>query len=1444
MKNPFLKNEKDFHLEIHADENNLGEIRDYVSNVCAQAGFNKRETNNTKLAVDEACTNIIKHAYSGKSGKITVDMRVWSGNVEIHLRDKGNPFNWSGVKDPDLEEYVEMGKRGGLGIYLMNRLMDDIKYESSSDGNHLIMAKSSKLSLSGKRPLVHSIKTKWTQTLRFKFLLRASTGLFGIIAIIGLIQFINQTRDIENARQKAWLQMRSFAQTLEFRSENALVLDDLYHPEYRKLNEFIHDGMKIHPEIKYIRVVNMKGMVVSSSIADEFGQLYEAPSRVRDLSSDGKWIALNRDDENIKEFHLPIVLSGKNPGERIIMGQLAMGVSSAEIEMLVQDERFKTIVILFGMFMSGIGLVYLLISIFIKPIQTLTDGVIAIGEGSLEDELDIKGPKEIGAIAKAFNEITAKFRVAQESVVEQERMQKEMQVAQEIQHSLLPRNVPEIGGYDIASYYKAAKEVGGDYYDFVNVDDDTLGVVVADVSGKGVPGSLVMTMIRTALRMEARGNHSAADVMAKMNEFVTQDMKKGMFVTIFYVILDSRNRVISYASAGHNPMILYRAETNETFYLNPRGFPVGINLPDDKLFEKSIDVEKIKLKKNDMLLIYTDGVTEAMNEKREQFGEKRLLKLMKKSGSKSPQEFIDILSNEIDKFTGQYPQNDDITVVAFKEKYMADEVLLGIRRRLLDLVSVEGISVTDACSKMKVSPSTYYRYKKRLELMGDRGLKNKNLREEHAIRRLSNEQRTKLLEVIKENPRFGAKRIADRLNLGRGKANLNTSSLVYNELKRMRLNTYEKRLDYLRRNGIKLEQEIEDSTKGTIDIKKVKREIVIGEEEVVEQKKGSILTPQRDTVGEMSVGSGGSLERVSESVIEERGDEKFSKEWEYEKDAEEFRYGSDSPVRIEDEKYNEDITVLKVSGHLDSSSTGELESVMEDLYEEGTKNIIVDLNDVLYISSGGWGVFVGRVKNLREKEGDVVLVGMSPEVYDIFELLGFMDILMQFRLKEEAIRFLSLPFHERQKHLKVKRKSRKKKKSEKKLIPEILSIDESDMTPLRIKAGLVGDNGEITILELQGIIDTVSSLELREAFDRILGKGTSKIIADMSGVEYVSSAGWGVFASRIDGMRKKGGDLKIFGMDPDVNRIFKLLEFDDLMHSFNILAEAVEDFNVEIAESSHDKNNLGSKPAVVVTGRKRNEVENYTFGVDLERIKISGNVGVVLKVSGAIDASTNDEFEINMERSLSDNPAFLLVDLSDVVYINSSGWGNIVKYVQQLNSSGTKLALIGMNSAIYKIFIDLGFEPLINHFLDREKAIDDMINSSWIKSTSSDVKEGINREEKLSKKVKRNKGRQGKKVEEKIEKYDGKAEREILYSSRIPEEDYINQVSAKEEDSSDSGELAEDHQGVSSYSGLDIERDKVDKREEKDRKIKNLGWGAYGEKLSNINRKGNKGTKK
>ena len=185
MKRELLKDQETFHMEIAADENNLSEVRDFIADICLRAGFSKRETNNTKLAMDEACTNIIKHAYGGAGGDIRIDVQAEPGKVEISIFDRGTPFDWGGVEDPDLEQYVEIGKKGGLGIFLMNRLMDDIDYHASEAGNRLYMAKSVESAEAAARRFAFiPLKKRWISTLRFKFGLRAALGLLGLLAFM------------------------------------------------------------------------------------------------------------------------------------------------------------------------------------------------------------------------------------------------------------------------------------------------------------------------------------------------------------------------------------------------------------------------------------------------------------------------------------------------------------------------------------------------------------------------------------------------------------------------------------------------------------------------------------------------------------------------------------------------------------------------------------------------------------------------------------------------------------------------------------------------------------------------------------------------------------------------------------------------------------------------------------------------------------------------------------------------------------------------------------------------------------------------------------------------------------------------------------------------------------------------------------------------------------
>jgi len=774
------RGEKRFDLEVPGEERYLVQVRDFVDKVCAELNVASAATNALKLAIDEASTNIIKHSYRQKKGSIKVTIASSGTNrLTISLTDHGESFDLQKVRVPDLRRYVATGRKGGLGLFLMNRLMDSVSYNVTSSGNTLTMKKD----LSGKRKRVPLAWRRpiWHKSLRFKFSLYASAILLGIVASAFIYFVVRQDSTIT---REVIARSQAITDAIANQSMELLLSREALSVEQTLLNETIVRTMKENPHIASVVVTDKDGTIWasdrSSQVFSSYKLVAEAQKRDRDYK---KWFI---------SLSASVVVRGTGTAASDL-GKVRVDVKKDAIHQYIAKARGALLLSALLVLTLGNIAVWFVVSLFVKPLQKLSDGVRAIGEGMLDRKLDEGGPDEIDEIARTFNEITTRFRKAQQNIVEQERLQKEMQVAQEIQQSLLPREVPIPEGFEIGTLYRAAKEVGGDYYDFVWVDDDTLGIVVADVSGKGVPGSLVMTMIRTALRMEARGNKSASDVVARMNSFVTDDMKKGMFVTIFYVVLDSRHRVISYSSAGHNPMILYRGDSDETYFLNPKGFPVGIDLGDRSLFEKSIGSESIKLKQSDMLVIYTDGITEAMNHERELFGEERLLRTIKKYGHLQPQEFAKMLDQEVASFTGGEPQNDDITLVAIKEKGVADDILYDVRKKLIDLVEVESMSVNEACEIMKVSPSTYYKYKKRVRELGEDGLKDKIPRALEKLGRVSLEVQQKVLLIAKQSPSFGPKRISGELSKPEFGGFDVSPAKVYQCLKRLGLATKDQR---------------------------------------------------------------------------------------------------------------------------------------------------------------------------------------------------------------------------------------------------------------------------------------------------------------------------------------------------------------------------------------------------------------------------------------------------------------------------------------------------------------------------------------------------------------------------------------------------------------------------------------------------------------------------
>ncbi len=767
-----------FSLKVPAEERHLAEIRDFVQDAGEKLLIPNRILANTKLAVDEACTNIIKHGYRDSSGAIEVVITGNGREFTISLKDQGRPFDLRNVQSPDLKMYVENRKRGGLGVFLMNQLMDEVRYRQGHDGNVLLMSKL----LNKRRARKPKVGDKPRRSLRFQYTLQSFAALAVLVTIAFTVVHMRQAGTLE---EEMVTQARSGAKSLSAPALGILLRPEPMSIEQTLLNQSIRAMLKAHPEFRTVRVLDAAGRVWGSGRFQELFTRQSVPKA-----------GVIRDGDARTLYEPVLQPEGKaHPGRTRPVGWIEVAVREAAIAERVQRARVELASIALFTLVAGCLLTALLIGVFVKPIQALSDTVRAIGEGQMLTDIGSSGNEEIDDIARAFNEVTAKFRASQGNVMEQERMQREMQVAQEIQQTLLPRAVPELDGFELGYLYRAAKEVGGDYFDFITVDDRTVGVVVADVSGKGVPGSLVMTMIRTALRMEARGNRSASDVMSKMNSFVTEDMRKGMFVTMFYVVLDSVNRSVTYASAGHNPMILYRGGQDATYFLKPKGIPVGINASDQDLFRKTISVEKLTLRQDDMLVMYTDGITEAMNPAREQFGESRLLAVIKRHGHLTAQEFAEALNQEIHEFTAGALQNDDITLVAIKEKTFVEERLEETRRELFRLIETEGVPVAEACERLHVATSTYYRYKRRVAAMGqEEGMKNS--KKGAGFARASLEVEASILTIIKAEPLLGAKKILDLVRAAEHyRGDLNERS-IYEVLRRHGLNTREKRLEY------------------------------------------------------------------------------------------------------------------------------------------------------------------------------------------------------------------------------------------------------------------------------------------------------------------------------------------------------------------------------------------------------------------------------------------------------------------------------------------------------------------------------------------------------------------------------------------------------------------------------------------------------------------------
>ncbi|MBA72789.1 MAG: GAF domain-containing SpoIIE family protein phosphatase [Verrucomicrobiota bacterium] len=249
--------------------------------------------------------------------------------------------------------------------------------------------------------------------------------------------------------------------------------------------------------------------------------------------------------------------------------------------------------------------------------------------------------------------------------VEKKNLEKELNTASEVQRILLPSKSPELEGYKIIGLNVPARIVSGDYFDFFELNDSHLAVVIADVSGKGVPASLITAMCRSVVRANAINASCPADVLRKVNQQLFPDIREDMFISLAFLILEKGTGKISIARAGHDAPLLFKASSKTADPVQSPGIAIGIDSGD--VFNEAIAEHGIHLDTGDILLLYTDGVNEASDIRGEEFGLQRLHKTLISAAPKGADNLISEIQQSVNKFASNVPQNDDITLIAIEK---------------------------------------------------------------------------------------------------------------------------------------------------------------------------------------------------------------------------------------------------------------------------------------------------------------------------------------------------------------------------------------------------------------------------------------------------------------------------------------------------------------------------------------------------------------------------------------------------------------------------------------------------------------------------------------------------------------------------------------------------------------------------------------------------------
>jgi serine phosphatase RsbU (regulator of sigma subunit)/anti-sigma regulatory factor (Ser/Thr protein kinase) len=414
-----------------------------------------------------------------------------------------------------------------------------------------------------------------------------------------------------------------------------------------------------HSEIALAVVVDHRGIIQGHPDVRELGKSFAPPSGLKSLIPrtplhDEETLASN---DNVMIVSVPIV---QTRGREL--GTVWIGVYRSYVEGLLENARRQVILILSIALALGMLATFALMTWLLRPVDALREGLERIGRGDLETPLRVRDHTELGMLAAAVNTMANELKEAQTAMVEKERLAHELELAREIQRSILPTQEIRISDYLVDGTQEPAQEVGGDYYDFFPLDGGKVGVAIADVSGKGLAGCVIMSMLSALLRAFKDTHSSPSVLLSELDMKLATTLRPGTFVTMFYGVLDPNRGTLTYASAAHCPTLVFRRATSTIEVERSTGIPLGA-IRGGKI-RSTLQDHVVTLGPGDMLLQYTDGVNETFDPARQhQYGFERLQALVQSKAGQGWEAVLVGLRQELASFRGRTAREDDETLL-------------------------------------------------------------------------------------------------------------------------------------------------------------------------------------------------------------------------------------------------------------------------------------------------------------------------------------------------------------------------------------------------------------------------------------------------------------------------------------------------------------------------------------------------------------------------------------------------------------------------------------------------------------------------------------------------------------------------------------------------------------------------------------------------------------